>query len=233
MTRWFPSEEWLEAYQGRLNANEDYIESSDGWGEEFLGSFIFEINGLPLTETTIGELPDELTAPFRTALTEASEARIETLRETAPPALAQRLDEATGEPPRDRLITALFDTAIVNAPDVVSTELRVELPDDLENLLDQLDRYAHDDTVYAYLDLEDGRCNEAAVLEDPDTTTAGFVLSAQYQQWTELIDGADVIEAVMSRDMSLDGDITNVIIYPEAAQEMGDTAGRLETTFLF
>ncbi len=233
MTRWFPSEEWLAAYQERLNANEDYIESSDGWGEEFLGSFIFEINGLPLSETTIGELPDELTAPFRTALTDASDARITTLRENAPPALDQRVAEADGETPRDRLIAALFDTEIANAPAVVSPELRVELPDDLENLLDQLDKYAQNDTVYAYLDLEDGRCNEATVLEDPESSTAGFVLSAQYQQWIELIDGADVIEAVMSRDMSLDGDITNIIIYPEAAQEMGDTAGRLETTFLF
>lgn len=233
MTNWFPSREWLEAYRDRLNENETYETQSEGWGVDFEGGFVFEITNLPVAETAIGDLPPELSDAFRERLESVSESRIEKLTDDAPPELTERMDDVTADSPRKRLITALFETEIEAAPAVTWPDLCAEMPDDLENLLDQLERYVHEDTVYASLDLHDGECRTAEVLEDPAGLSTGFVLTAPYTKWTELIDGADVIEAVMSQDMDLDGDITNVIIYPEAAQEMGDTAGRMQTTLLF
>ncbi len=233
MTNWFPSREWLAAYRDRLNENETYEEQSEGWGVDFDGGFVFEITDLPVAETTIGELPPELSDAFRERLESVSESRIEELIEAAPHELTERMSDVTTDSQRERFVTALFETEIENAPTVTWPDLNTEMPDDLENLLDQLERYVHEDTVYASLDLHDGECRTAEVLETPPEGGTGFVLTAPYSKWTELIEGADVIEAVMSQDMNLDGDITSVIIYPEAAQEMGDTAGRMETTFLF
>ncbi|RRJ32484.1 sterol carrier protein [Halocatena pleomorpha] len=233
MTNWFPSREWLTAYRKRLNENETYEKQSEGWGVDFDGGFVFEITDLPVTETTIGDLPPELSAAFRERLESVSAARIEELIEAAPPELAERMSDVAADSPRERFITALLETEIEDAPAVTWPDLCTEMPDDLDDLLDQLERYVHKDTVYASIDLHDGECRATEVLETPPTEATGFVLTAPYGKWTELIEGADVIEAVMSQDMDLDGDITNVIIYPEAAQEMGDTAGRMETTFLF
>lgn len=233
MTNWFPSREWLGTYRDRLNENETYGEQSEGWGVDFDGSFVFEITELPVAETTLDDLPADLSDTFRERLESVSESRIEELIDDAPPELTERMDDVSADSPHERFITALFETEIEATPTVTWPDLCAEMPDDLDNLLDQLERYVHEDTVYASLDLHDGECRTAEVLEEPDGVTAAFVLTAPYTKWTELIDGADVIEAVMSQDMDLDGDITSVIVYPEAAQEMGDTAGRIETTFLF
>lgn len=233
MTNWFPSREWLATYRDRLNENETYEEQSEGWGVDFDGSFIFEITNLPVAETTVAELPAELSETFRDRLESISQERIEELINDAPPELTERMDDVSADSSRDQFITALFETEIKATPTVTWPDLCTEMPDDLDNLLDQLERYVQEDTVYAYLNLYDGECQTTEVLEEPDGTTAAFVLTAPYPKWIELIDGADVIESVMSKDMNLDGDITKIILYPEAAQEMGDTAGRIETTFLF
>lgn len=234
MASWFPSREWLAAYRERLNNNETYGEVSEGWGVDFEGDFIFEITELPVEETTIGDLPDSLSGTLRDNLESMAEERVEELITDAPPALEERLESKTTEQePRERLINALFETPIEDSPAVMWPDLRTELPEDLENLLDQLERYLDGNTVSAYIDLYDGTCPTAEVLEHTDERNAGFVLTAPYSKWNELIDGADVIEEVMSQDMDIDGSITKVILYPEAAQELGDTAGRIDTQFIF
>lgn len=232
MTYWFPSQEWLAAYRDEVNDNETYETVSEGWGVDFEGDFIFEITQLPVGETTVGELPDELSETLREDLMALPDERIEELVADASPALEERMEAIEGDP-RERLVTALLETAIEDVPDVTWPDLREEIPDDLDDLLDQLERYLDGDTVYAYVDLYDGECREVEVLEDPEARDPGFVLSAPYPKWKELIEGADVIESVMSQDMDLDGSITKIILYPEAAQELGDTAGRTETAFLF
>lgn len=234
MAYWFPSRDWLAAYRERLNNNETYGEVSEGWGVDFEGDFIFEITELPVEETTIGDLPKELSGTLRDNLESIPEERVEELITDATPALEERLESKANEhASRARLINALFETPIEDTPSVMWPDLRTELPDELEDLLDQLERYLDGDTVYAYIDLYDGSCRTAEVLEHTDKRNAGFVLTAPYSKWNELIEGADVIEAVMSQDMDLDGSVTKVILYPEAAQELGDTAGRMETDFLF
>jgi len=39
----YPSEEWIQEYQVRLNENEEYSEKGAGWGVGFNGDFIFHM----------------------------------------------------------------------------------------------------------------------------------------------------------------------------------------------
>lgn len=39
----YPSEEWIQEYQTRLNENEEYRDASEGWGVGFNGDFIFHL----------------------------------------------------------------------------------------------------------------------------------------------------------------------------------------------
>ena len=56
----YPTEQWLEAYRDRLNESEQLDEAGKGWGVDFNGDMYFVITDIPLSETTLGELPNEV-----------------------------------------------------------------------------------------------------------------------------------------------------------------------------
>lgn len=39
----FPTNEWIEEWEEELSSNPDYQESSEGWGVDFNGNFIFQL----------------------------------------------------------------------------------------------------------------------------------------------------------------------------------------------
>lgn len=229
---WFPSEEWLAAYRTNLNESERYREESEGWGVDFEGDFVFEIRDLPLEVSTLGEFPDGLTEPLREDLQSLSDDRIERLIADAPPALRERIDGREGDD-RERLLKALFATPIAEMPEVVWPDLREELPADLENLLGQLERYVADDTVRVHLDLVDGECRSAEVIEPDAEPDPGFALRGPYVEWKALVEGADVMDKVLGEALHLDGSVTTIIGYADAADEMGAVANRTASTPLF
>ncbi|WP_227353135.1 SCP2 sterol-binding domain-containing protein [Haladaptatus salinisoli] len=234
MTNWFPSEEWLAAYRTNLNGSDRYRRESEGWGVEFDGRFVFEIRRLPVEETTLGEFPDELSEGLGENLSNLPEERATALVEDAPETLRERTDYGDdGDDDRERLLGALFATPIVELPDAVRPPLREEFPGDLANLLDQLERYVEDGTVRVYLDLRDGNCREAEVLEPGDERDVGFVLRGDYPEWKNLTEGADVMGAVLGEHLDLDGSVTTVMNYADAADEMGVVASRIESASLF
>jgi putative sterol carrier protein len=52
MTKTFPSDEWFDELEDRLNESETYGEEAEGWGVDFDGDFIFSIGaGDGLTES--------------------------------------------------------------------------------------------------------------------------------------------------------------------------------------
>ncbi|MFC6766940.1 sterol carrier protein, partial [Natrinema soli] len=105
---------------------------------------------------------------------------------------------------------------------------------DLDSLLAQLETYVVDDSrVHAHLELEDGVCRRAQLVEEPSARDVGFELEAPYETWKDLLEGADVIESVMSNEMALDGSVTRVIHYGDAAAAMGDVAGETDARYLF
>lgn len=233
MGEWFPSEEWLAAYRTNINQSERYREESEGWGVDFEGDFVFEIEELPLEETTVGEFPEDLVEGVRENVTSLSEDRAATLIDEAPPTLQERLEETDEDDPRERLLDALLATPVSEVPDAVSADLREELPDDLENLLSQLERYVEDGTVRVYLDLYDGECREAVVLEPDDDREPGFVLTGPYGNWKALTEDAPVMDSVLGEDLDLDGSVTTIMSYADAADELGVVARQTESTALF
>jgi putative sterol carrier protein len=231
MTEWFPSREWLAAYRTALNDNERYREASEGWGVDFEGDFVFEITHVP-TETTIEDLPGDLSGELRENLQSLSDERVADLLGDAPTELEDRLAEQDGGDP-ERLTTAVLSMPIAEAPEATFPALREEFPADLDDLLDQLERYLHDGTIHAYIDLHDGECRETEVLENPTTRDPGFRITGPYENWKDLLEGADVMESIFSEDLELDGSTTTILPYSEAAQELGDTAGRVDSRYLF
>lgn len=232
MAEWFPSREWLAAYRRTLNDNETYRRESEGWGVDFDGDFVFEITDVPVGKTAVEDLPDDLSGPLRENLRSLSDERVEELLVDAPSALEDRMDEREGTD-RERLVEALLSTPLADAPAVTFPALREEYPADLDDLLDQLEQYVHDDTIYAYLDLHDGECRETDVLENPSARSPGFGLAGPYEHWKDLLEGADVMESIFSQDLELDGSTTTILPYNEAAEELGDTAARIDSRYLF
>ncbi|ELY95533.1 hypothetical protein [Natrialba taiwanensis] len=234
MADWFPSEEWLESYRRNLAEDDAYAAASEGWGVEFDGDFCFVLTHLPLEETTLGDLPDALTAELFDRIDALSADEFDQLRETATPAFDERFAAADGDDEQARFRRALSTVALADVPTVVWPALETHIRGDLESLLAQLEEYVVDgSTVYAHLALEDGDCERAELVADPSARDPGFELEAPYETWTELVAGADVIESVMSNEMELDGDVTRVLHYGDAAAAMGDVAGETDAQYLF
>lgn len=231
MAEWFPSREWLHTYRAALNNNETYREASEGWGVDFDGDFVFEITDIP-TGTTIADLPEDLSGEFRENLESLSDERVDELLTDAPSALEDRMAEQDGDD-HERLVAAVLSTSIADISEVTFSALREEYPADLDNLLDQLEQYLNDGTIYAYIDLYDGECLETTVLQDPEARDPGFAIIGPYPHWKNLLEGADVMESIFSEDLELDGSTTTILPYSEAAQELGDTAGRVDDRYLF
>lgn len=231
MTDWFPSREWLESYGENLTESETYADVSEGWGVDFDGDFIFAVQNLPVAETTVGELPDDLTDPLVERIMSTDDEAFATLCETATEQFDERFVERGDD--REAFAETLLATPTEDVPAVIWPNLRDYLPADLANLLGQLQQYVDDGTVYAYLELADGTCHSVELLTDPAAREPGFQLAGRYPVWKELIEGADVIESVLSRDMKLDGSVTTILEYDEAAAEMGDTAGDTPARYLF
>ena len=58
----YPTEQWLTAYGRALDGSAALDDLADGWGVGFNGDVLLAIEDVPLAETTIGELPDEVMA---------------------------------------------------------------------------------------------------------------------------------------------------------------------------
>ncbi|WP_436345013.1 sterol carrier protein [Natronorubrum sp. FCH18a] len=234
MTDWFPSGEWLASYRANLDRDETYAAESEGWGVDFDGDFRFVLTNLPLEATAFGDLPDELTDDFYARIDALSDDEFDRLRETATPAFDERLESTAGECERERFRRALSEVALADVPTVVWPELEELIRGDLASLLEQLETYVTDDMrVHAYLELEDGDCKRAELVEDPSGCDPGFELAAPYETWKELLEGADVVASVMSNEIDLDGEITRILHYGDAAGAMGDVAGETDARYLF
>jgi hypothetical protein len=58
----FPTEQWLEQYGRLLDENDALGDVAAGWGVGFDGDIRMVIDDIPLAETTLGDLPDEVLA---------------------------------------------------------------------------------------------------------------------------------------------------------------------------
>lgn len=97
---YFPSEGWLEAYGRALDGSDALDDLALGWGGGFDGSIRLVIADLPLAETRLGDLPEEL-------LAELPESVLETVDDVtlaeAPDVIGESLRETLPEGARDLL----------------------------------------------------------------------------------------------------------------------------------
>ena len=247
---WFPTLDWFKEYARAINANDSFYEEAQGWGEGFNGSFLFHVHNVPTDEHVINELPDELLLLRRMP---------DEIWEDVPDDIERQLLQQEGEKPvnevfdhigeelraelpdwlRDVLEEAeeLFASypTYEDVPEMLSDDLRDVLPEHLEDLLHQLEEYVDDEgNVYAFLQLEDGKCTGVGVSDSPDDYEAGYVLRGEYDAWEGFVrNDADIITTVMRGNLEPRGDMTLLLEHTDAFVEMGETVDDVETEYLF
>lgn len=195
----YPTEQWLAEYKDRLNESEALDDAGAGWGVDFNGDIYFVITDLPLSETTLGDLPDE--------------------------ALEGIPEQLQGQ---------LADIPLDTANELIDDTVREQMPEKSRDLLRQVDEDINNGTIYAFIGLYDGGCEEVAVVGSPDERDVGFRLRGNYETWGGLVDGeVEPIPAVMSGDLEVEGDMQKILQYSDATELLGDIAAEMDTTHLF
>ncbi len=86
--------------------------------------------------------------------------------------------------------------------------------------------------MYLYMDLWHGNCREAFVAADKNTKTPAFVMSGGYSKWKKVVQAQlDPIQALMTGQLKLKGNMVMVMKNVKAAQEIVRACTRIETTF--
>ena len=144
------------------------------------------------------------------------------------------LPEAALEGVPEQLQGQLADVPLEDAAELIDDDVRDHLPERSSDLLRQVEEDVHDGTIYAYLALYDGGCEEVAVVGDPAERDVGFVLRGDYETWGGIVDGeVDPIAAVMGGDLEVEGDMQTVLEYSDATMLLGEIAAEVESTHLF
>lgn len=65
----FPSQAWFAEYERRINDDEEYADTSEGWGTDFNGDFIFEMTDMPVEEMDTDAMPEYLREELDTYVT--------------------------------------------------------------------------------------------------------------------------------------------------------------------
>ncbi|MBZ6494327.1 SCP2 sterol-binding domain-containing protein [Natrinema longum] len=231
--QYFPTEPWLEQYRRAINESDDYAARSAGWGVDFDGSFVFQIEDVPLETTTLAGLPPEIVDAIEDEFSDRSADAIEPIVEAAPADVRERIDAREGAL-EDRLTAELCRTTIADLPARTWPELLAAVPDIFEDLTVQATENVVDGTVYSYLDLYDGECRGVEVLTEPDEHEYGFRLAGEYETWTKLVRGdGGIVDMLMAGELELDGDIQRLLQYSDAAVGLADVAADVDSRFLF
>ena len=114
----------------------------------------------------------------------------------------------------------------------VMTDVPVEsVYDDLpEELAAEMDTYIEDGTGYGFLGLEAGECTRAEFVthDDPAVEEAGFVMTATYDVWSQVIHGdMGAVDGLMTGQFDLDGDMQKIMAYSEAATLLTDLSAEI------
>jgi putative sterol carrier protein len=234
LAQFFPTEPWLEEYRQALEESEDLSESAAGWGVDFEGAFIFTLTDVPLARTTLGALSRDLVPIIDDAIEDLSEDRIEELLEHAPEEVRGRFERLDGTT-TERTKAVVMSTPLIRTPELVWPELRAELPDIVDGLIEQVEENVTDgDTVYAYLDIHDGGCREVDILHGTDERDHGYVITGEYPEWCRLVAGeGDVLDMLTGEEFTVEGDMDRLLDYADGAVDVADTAARVESRFLF
>ena len=86
--------------------------------------------------------------------------------------------------------------------------------------------------IYLYLDLWHGKCREAYIVNDPKEKNPAFVMSGPYSKWKQVTQAQlNPIQALMTGQMKLKGNMAMVMKHVKAAQEIIRACTRIDTEF--
>jgi len=84
--------------------------------------------------------------------------------------------------------------------------------------------------VTLYMDLWHGECRDAYEVLDPQARTPEFVIEAPLSFWRKVLNGRlDPIQALVTRQLKLKGNLVKVMRAPRAAAELVRCCGQVET----
>lgn len=245
---WFPTEEWLEEYERRLNDDDEYAEMASDYGEDFNGDYIFAIEDLPIDDNHVSDIPDELLA-LENMPDDAFEAFPESVRDQVldqmgdvpihevsdqlPDEIRDELPEEIEQALEDAEQLFQEDPPQAESVDHITEDMRKFMPEQLGTLIEQIEYVDEDGTVYTYIGLEGGECTGTEILESPGEADAGFTLRGAYEDWKDMVEGMDVVQAVMSGKLEIEGEMNQLLEYAESAQRMGDISADIEAKYIF
>lgn len=91
---------------------------------------------------------------------------------------------------------------------------------------------AYDTIAYLFLGLFHGKSPDAAMLASGDERQTEFVIHAPFGTWRQVVEGKlDPIQAMMTRQLKLEGNMMKIMRYPKAAKEIVDCCALVPTDF--
>lgn len=91
---------------------------------------------------------------------------------------------------------------------------------------------ALDEDYHFFVGLEAGDCTDAYEVADPESEDCGFRYSGDYADWKRMINGeVGALDGMMSGVFDLDGDMQKILQASDAAAELVETTGDLDTEF--
>jgi putative sterol carrier protein len=88
------------------------------------------------------------------------------------------------------------------------------------------------ETTYMYMDLWHGKSRKAYLTQDPKAKTPAYIMSGKYGKWKKVVTGQlDPIQALMTGQLKLKGNMVMVMKNVKAAQEIVRACTRIKTEF--
>ena len=86
--------------------------------------------------------------------------------------------------------------------------------------------------IVMYMDLWHGKCRAAAVVTDRSEKNPAFVINAPESAWRKVVSKKlDPIQALMTRQLKLKGDMVKIMKAVKAAKELVECTTRVPTDF--
>jgi len=84
-----------------------------------------------------------------------------------------------------------------------------------------------------WLDLHQGVCRSARVVTKEEAEKAPFVITGDYARWKQVVKKElDPIQGMMQGKLKLKGNLPTIVRFVKAAQELVNSATKVETKFL-
>jgi len=86
--------------------------------------------------------------------------------------------------------------------------------------------------IYLYMDLWHGKCRDSFLVTDKSSKIPAFVMSGAYSKWKKVVTAQlDPIQALMTGQLKLKGNMVMVMKSVKAAQEIIRSCTRIDTEF--